>query len=165
MTEAAPFKQAMRRLSSAVTVVTTCGPGGERRGVTATAVCSLSIDPPSLLVCVNRETWVGQIAPLSGVFCVNLLARGQQPVAETFAGRTGHVGEARFAVGDWSVCSPGAPALQGAIASLGCKVARCVDFGTHVILIGEVDRAVLGPPDARPLVYVDGAFGGSAAHL
>jgi len=162
MSAAAEFKRAMRRVSSAVTIVTTSTPEGERRGVTATAVCSLSADPPSLLVCVNRATWVGQIAPRSGVFCVNVLARGQQGVAETFAGFTGHAGEARFEVGDWEADL--APTLRGALASFSCRLARCVDFGSHVILIGEVDRTALGPADGEPLIYVDGAFGASAVH-
>ena len=161
MTEVARFKQAMRRVSSAVTIVTTRGPGGERRGVTATAVCSLSADPPSLLVCVNRETWVARMAPLSGVFCVNVLARHHQPVAETFAGRTGHAAEERFEVGDWRGAAASAPALEDALAAFDCRLARCVDFASHVILIGEVASVSLGAGDAAPLVYVDGAFGTS----
>ena len=105
------FKQGMRRVSGAVTVVTTRGAGGERRGVTATAVCSLSAAPPAVIACINRDTWVGQLAPLSGVFCVNVLSRVQQNVAETFAGRSGHVGEERFDVGDWGELGSGAPSL------------------------------------------------------
>lgn len=164
MSGAAEFKRAMRRVSSAVTIVTTSTPKGERRGVTATAVCSLTADPPSLIVCVNRATWVGQIVPSSGVFCVNVLARHQRRVAETFAGFTGHIAEARFEVGAWDASALGAPALQGALVTFACRLARCVDFGTHVILIGDVDRTALGPEDSAPLIYVDGAFGTSAAH-
>ena len=87
MSEFALFKQGMRRVSGAVTVVTTRGPAGERRGVTATAICSLSVSPPAVIACVNRETWVGQFAPISRIFCVNVLARAQRDVAEAFAGR------------------------------------------------------------------------------
>ena len=156
------FKQGMRRVSGAVTVVTTRGAGGERRGVTATAVCSLSASPPAVIACINRDTWVGQLAPLSGVFCVNVLSRAQQNIAETFAGRTGHVGEARFEIGDWGELNSGAPTLACARASFDCRLERCVEFGSHVVLVGEVERTVVGPPEAEPLIYVDGAFATAA---
>ena len=146
------FKQGMRRVSGAVTVVTTRGAGGERRGVTATAVCSLSAAPPAVIACINRDTWVGQLAPLSGVFCVNVLSRVQQNVAETFAGRSGHVGEERFDVGDWGELGSGAPSLALAIANFDCRLERFVEFASHVVLVGEVERTRVGPEDAEPLI-------------
>jgi flavin reductase (DIM6/NTAB) family NADH-FMN oxidoreductase RutF len=152
------FKQAMRRMAGAVTVVTTRGPKGEWRGVTATAVCSLSVAPPALIACVNRETWVGQLAPASGVFCVNLLSRAQCAVAETFAGRSGHVAEDRFAIGEWAAHDSGAPALRNAIATFDCRLERSIDFASHVVLVGEVVRTMIGPDDSTPLLYFDGAF-------
>jgi len=158
VTDAQVFKQGMRRVSGAVTVVTTRGPGGERRGVTATAVCSLSADPPSVVACIHRNASVGQLAPVSGVFCVNVLSTDQQHVAETFAGRTGHVGEDRFGVGEWSELASGAPVLDGALASFDCRLQRCVEFASHVLLIGEVERAVVTTDPGRPLIYVEGAF-------
>lgn len=158
MTDAQVFKQGMRRVSGAVTVVTTRGPAGERRGVTATAVCSLSADPPSVVACIHRDASVGQMAPASGVFCVNVLSTDQQHVAETFAGRTGHVGEDRFAVGEWGELASGAPALAGALASFDCRLQRCVEFASHVLLIGEVEQTLVGAEAGQPLIYVDGAF-------
>ncbi len=154
----AAFKQAMRRVTGAVTVVTTRGIHGERRGVTATAVCSLSVVPPALIACINRETWVGQLAPESRVFCVNVLSRAQYAVAEAFAGRSGHVAEDRFAVGDWEEEDSGVPILRGAMASFDCRLERSVDFASHVVLVGEVVRTLTGPGDAEPLLYFDGAF-------
>lgn len=156
------FKQGMRRVSGAVTIVTTRGAAGERRGVTATAVCSLSAAPPALIACINRETWVGQLAPASGVFCVNVLSRAQREVAEAFAGRTGHVAEDRFRVGEWQPLESGAPALRAAIASFDCRLERCVEFASHIVLVGEVIRTVVGPAAAEPLIYFDGAFTTSA---
>lgn len=163
MTEVALFKQGMRRVSGAVTIVTTRGPAGERRGVTATAICSLSVSPPAVIACVNRETWVGQFAPVSRIFCVNVLARAQRDVAEAFAGRTGHIGEDRFQIGDWGALDSGAPALRGAIASFDCRLERNVEFASHLVLVGEVGRTILGAKDAEPLIYFDGAFTTSAA--
>jgi flavin reductase (DIM6/NTAB) family NADH-FMN oxidoreductase RutF len=152
------FRAGMRRVSGAVTVVTTVTSDGERRGVTATAVCSLSVDPPSVVACINRETWVGRLAPESGVICVNVLASDQQPVAEAFAGRAGLTAGERFTVGGWRAGATGAPLLDGAIASFDCRLDRAVDFATHVILIGTVAEVRLGPAGLEPLVYVDGAF-------
>jgi flavin reductase (DIM6/NTAB) family NADH-FMN oxidoreductase RutF len=152
------FRSAMRQVAGAVTVVTTRALNGEPRGVTATAVCSLTVEPPSVIACINRDTWVGQIAPESGNFCVNVLAKAQQPVAETFAGRSALAGAERFQVGDWREADTGAPYLSGAIASFDCELEQAVDFATHVILIGRVRKTVSGNPDAEPLVYVGGAF-------
>jgi flavin reductase (NADH)/flavin reductase len=152
------FRAAMRQVAGAVTVVTTRSVDGEPRGVTATAVCSLTVEPPSVIACINRDTWVGQIAPESGNFCVNVLAKAQQPVAETFAGRSALAGAERFQVGDWQDADTGAPVLDGAIASFDCELEKAVDFATHVVLIGRVRRTVSDNPDAEPLVYVGGAF-------
>jgi len=152
------FRSAMRQVAGAVSVVTTRGVDGEPRGVTATAVCSLTVEPPSVIACINRETWVGQLAPQSGNFCVNVLARGQQPVAETFAGRTGLAAADRFQVGAWSDHETGAPVLEDAIASFDCDLDQAVEFATHVILIGRVRKTVGGRSDAEPLIYVDGGF-------
>lgn len=152
------FRAGMRRLSGAVSIVTTRGRNGERRGITVTSVCSLSVAPPSLLVSVQRDTGVGRLALESGVFCVNLLARQHQEVAETFAGRKGLVGGDRFKVGLWTEHAPGAPRLAGAIACFDCTLDRSVEVATHVILIGTVAETILGPHGASPLVYVDGGF-------
>ena len=152
------FRAAMRQVAGAVTVVTTRALNGEPRGVTATAVCSLTVEPPSVIACINRDTWVGQIAPESGNFCVNVLAKAQQPVAETFAGRSALAGAERFQIGAWQDADTGAPILDGAIASFDCDLEQAVDFATHVILIGRVRKTVSDNPDAEPLVYVGGAF-------
>jgi flavin reductase (NADH)/flavin reductase len=152
------FRTAMRQVAGAVTVVTTRGLNGEPRGVTATAVCSLTVEPPSVIACINRETWVGKFAPEAGNFCVNVLAREQQQVAETFAGRSELAGADRFQVGEWADAETGAPVLDGAIASFDCDLEQAVDFATHVILIGRVRKTVGGDGQSEPLVYVGGSF-------
>lgn len=152
------FRQAMRQVAGAVTIVTTKGLNGEPRGVTATAVCSLTVDPPSVVACINRDTWVGQFAPESGFFAVNVLTRDQQAVAETFAGRTALSAADRFQVGAWDDGKTGAPILDGALASFDCRLEQAVEFATHVILIGQVLETHAAPEGAEPLVYVGGAF-------
>lgn len=150
------FLSGMRRVAGAVMVVTTVSPEGHRRGLTATAVCSLSAAPPTLIVCVNRKTWVGQIAPDAGVFAVNLLSHAQEDVARAFAGQTPLTAEDRFSVGDWETRATGAPLVKGALASFECRLERVVDHTTHLILIGEVVATVLG--GGHSLIYLDGGF-------
>lgn len=150
------FIAGMRKVAGAVSVITTAGRDGERRGLTATAVCSLSAAPPSLVACVNRETWVARFVSDSGVFAVNVLSGAQEAIARTFAGQTGLSAGERFGVGDWGVGDTGAPLARGAVVAFECRLARIVDHTTHVILIGEVVGTVLG--EGHSLVYLDGRF-------
>ena len=150
------FLAGMRRVAGAVTVITTTGSDGERRGLTATAVCSLSADPPSLIACVNRKTWVAQFVPQAGVFAVNVLSHSQEPIARTFAGHTALAGADRFAAGDWRTGRSGAPVVAGALASFECRLGKLIEHATHIILIGEVVETTVGDGDS--LVYLDGGF-------
>src|SRR6478672_3616579 len=96
------FREAMSRLGAAVHVITTDGPAG-KTGFTATAVCSVSDAPSTLLVCLNRGSTSMPILRGNGVFCVNTLRAGDEIVADTFAGRTKVAREARFDTGhDWA---------------------------------------------------------------
>jgi len=152
------FCQGMRQVAGAVTVVTTRGPDGERRGVTATAVCSLSAEPPSLIACVNRSSWVAQFAPASGVFAVNVLAADQEAIARAFAGQTGLVGEDRFRVGAWREGATGAPLVGDCRAAFDCRLDRAVEHASHLILVGHVAETILGAAAGASLVYVNGTF-------
>src|SRR5690349_10286801 len=105
------FRLAMRQLASAVTIVTS-GSGPCRRGLTATAVCSLSADPPSLLVCINKQTECHEIIRQNGHFCVNALGADDEGLAGRFAGRDGSHGLSRFSAGSWTELVTGAPVLQ-----------------------------------------------------
>lgn len=152
------FLKAMRRVGGAVTVVTTTLADGSRRGITATAFTSLSADPASVIVCVNRQTQLGGLVEATGRFCVNVLSAPQQPVAEVFAGRGGLIGEDRFVRGDWGTRVTGAPVLEGALAAFDCEIERIVEHATHLILIGRVAATVLSTGPAEPLLYCDGQF-------
>src|SRR5580692_9023551 len=99
--ESPVFREAMSRLGAAVHVVTTAGPGGQT-GFTATAVCSVSDAPPTLLVCLNRANHSGPILRENQVFCVNTLGAECETIADVFAGRTGAVLENRFGTGAWT---------------------------------------------------------------
>ncbi|EJN02709.1 conserved protein of DIM6/NTAB family [Herbaspirillum sp. YR522] len=149
------FLDAMRHTAASVAVVTTDGPGG-RAGVTVSAVCSLSADPPSVLVCIHEKSPVLDIIRRNASFCVNLLGADQSHVADSFAGRIPKWRADRFACADWETAASGAPVLRQALASLDCSLARDVHHATHAVLIGEVGAIHMAPRDG--LLYVDRAY-------
>src|SRR5580700_4745781 len=110
------FREAMSRLGAAVHVITTAGPGG-KAGATATAVCSVSDAPPTLLMCLNRRSQTNPAVVENGVFCINTLGHEGAEIADLFAGRTGVQGADRFAIGEWAVLATGAPVLASAVAA------------------------------------------------
>lgn len=144
------FRMAMRHVAATVYAVTT-GHGGGRYGILATAVSSLSFDPPSLLVCVNRSASLHAPLASAETFCVNVLGLGNRDVAEHFMQGPG---EERFAVGEWEEEEWGVPVLASAQSSFICRRRHCHDFGTHSIFIGEL-VAAKHRTDAAPLTYYD----------
>ena len=154
------FKAGMRRLAAGVTIVTTLH-DGERSGLTATAVTSLSTDPPQLLVCVNRTAAAHDLIHRGAKLAVNVLARGHEKLAARFAGQDGIHGVERFAAGRWTKLKTGAPVLADAIAAFDCVVGETVDSATHTIFIGRV-VGVRARADGKPLVYEAGGYGSVA---
>lgn len=129
------FRNGMSRLGSAVNVVTTIY-GGKRYGFTASAVCSVSDTPPTLLVCINRASSCFYAFENPRHFCVNTLMPGQEDISDRFGGKTPT--EDRFALGDWREGLTGAPILAGASVSFECELTNAVDEATHRILFGRV---------------------------
>ena len=150
------FKEAMRRLAAGVTIVTTRH-GAVRGGLTATAVCSLSVDPPQLLVCINRSAAAHTLIAEGENLCVNLLAHRHRSLAARFAGQTGILGSDRFEMGRWGRLKTGAPVLEDALASFDCVVTEKVAASTHTIFIGRVVDVHLRA-NGRPLLYAGGAY-------
>ena len=144
------FRDSMRHVAATVHAVTT-GHKGERYGIIATAVSSLSFAPPSLLVCINQAASLHAPLALADMFCVNVLGLGNRKVADRFV--MGGSGDGRFEAGDWAE-EHGVPVLADAQSSLICRVARREAFGTHTIFIGEV-IAARHRHNAKPLVYYD----------
>lgn len=141
------FRDAMRHVAATVYAVTTMH-RGQRYGILATAVSSLSFDPPSLLVCVNRSASLHDPLTESELFCVNVLGQGNRDVALHFMDGSA---EERFGVGDWQDLE-GVPVLVSAQSSLLCRTVHCHEFGTHSIFIGEL-IAAHHRADASPLTY------------
>ncbi|WP_321816082.1 MULTISPECIES: flavin reductase family protein [unclassified Paraburkholderia] len=145
---------AMRRLARSVAVISCCD--GERRySMSATAVDSLSTEPPSLLICINQSSSMYPPLAAGADFCVNLLAASQQDIAIDCSGRL--KGEARFTSGDWQRSEQSVPYLDGAQANLLCTQDGRFDYGTHTVFIGKL-REVKLSGDIEPLLYVDGAY-------
>lgn len=131
----ATFRNGMSRLGSAVNVVTTRY-GGKRFGFTASAVCSVSDTPATLLVCLNRASSCFQAFENTRHFCVNTLMPGQEHISDHFGGKTPT--QDRFAIGDWSEGLSGAPVLANASVSFECELTNAVDEATHRIFFGRV---------------------------
>ena len=151
------FIQGMRQLASGVTLITTAH-DGRRAGLTATAVCSVSAEPPQLLACVNRRSETHRVIDQSGVFAINVLASDQQRLAQIFAGATDVYGDDRFEHAGWTELATGAPVLTSCLANFDCRVIESVVAATHSIFIGEV-LAIAFEPELDPLVYVEGDYG------
>ncbi len=149
------FKQGMRQLVGAVTLITTRD-ATQRRGMTATAVCSLSAEPPSLLVCINRTAEAHDVILSGRCFCMSLLPYSQQSLAESFAGRDGSKGEERFKRGKWGVLTTGAPYLEDSLAAFDCALTDTHELATHTIFIGRVVAVHRIAGD--PLLYEGGHF-------
>ncbi len=155
--DAAAFKKGMRHLAASVTLITTRD-GDLRGGLTATAVCSVSAQPPQILVCVNKSASAHDPIGKAGFFCVNILAPDHRKIAERFAGMDGVEGDERFKdMGEWSTLTTGAPVLKGCPVSFDCKLVAELSAGTHTIYIGQIVDIAL-EAEAMPLVYADGNF-------
>jgi flavin reductase len=155
MIDAQMFRDAMGRLGAAVNIVTTDGPHG-RHGLTASAVCSVTDSPPTLLVCLNRTS--GSYLHYSGnrAIGINVLASGHEELAMRFA-KSSLVADERFAAGEWTTAETGAPLLSGAMVALDCTIDQIVEVGTHSVFFCLV-RAVRFGDNAEGLIYHNRAF-------
>jgi flavin reductase (NADH)/flavin reductase len=153
----ADYVGAMRYLVAGCSIIASSD-GVERSGLTATAVCSVTADPPRLLVCINRDVRAHAVIADSGTLSVNLLAKDQEELAKRFAGMVKDIrGEDRFLEGRWNSGRLGAPILAGALASFDCRVVEAVPASTHTIFICEV-LEVTADGRIGPLAFFNRAF-------
>ncbi|MET1755734.1 flavin reductase [Novosphingobium sp. RD2P27] len=134
----AQFRTAMSRLGAAVNIITTADAQGWH-GMTASAVCSVSDEPASLLVCINRAARLHAMIVHSGTLCVNVLAGAHEALSGVFASR-GLTMDERFAQAEWTPLQSGAPALVGALCNFGCRVASVSEMGTHSVFLCQVEE-------------------------
>jgi flavin reductase len=146
------FRDAMARLGAAVNIITTDGPAG-KGGFTASAVCSVTDEPPTLLLCMNRGATAAPRLKENGTVCINVVGHTQKDAAMVFAGVTKCPMEERFLAGTWTTLATGAPALDGALESLDCRITEIVEKGTHLVIFAEVEAIRLGADDEHALIY------------
>jgi flavin reductase (DIM6/NTAB) family NADH-FMN oxidoreductase RutF len=146
------FKAAMRRLAASVSIVTTRH-AGQPAGLVATAVCSVSADPPMLLVCINRDAHCHDVLAAAGTFCVNVLDSSQAAFADRFAKAPA---EDRFQGLICDTLTTGAPALTDALIVFDCETANAVTSGSHTVFFGRI--VDLRFRAAAPLLYFDGRY-------
>jgi flavin reductase (DIM6/NTAB) family NADH-FMN oxidoreductase RutF len=152
----ADFRGAMRHLTGGVSVIT-AGRGKDITGMTVTSVASLSVDPPTLLVSINRDASSFPLIRRYGAFGVNILAADQLDVAERFAGKGGLKGADRFAGAQWITAVSGVPLLVGALSAVDCEVEEIVERYSHGIVIGRV-RNVRNSTRNAALAYWHGQY-------
>jgi flavin reductase (DIM6/NTAB) family NADH-FMN oxidoreductase RutF len=150
------FRFAMRRLAGGVSIISGAGPDGPL-GVTATAVTSLTAEPPSVLCCLNRSLELETAVKQTGRFGVNMLRADHHDLAKRFAGMHGVRGSAKFEQGDWTILPSDVPALFDSLVTFDCRVDDIVEVGTHSVFVGLITQAHFGE-SGDPLVYCDGAF-------
>lgn len=150
------YRDAMSHFASAVHIVTTAGEKGTR-GVTVSACCSLSDDPPTVLVCLARQHKENRIFIENEKFCVNTLAGHHKELSDIFAGREKLTQQQRFLHAKWNKLKTGSPVLDDAIVALDCQLTCWDVHATHYVLIGEV-VAVKTHLDANALMYLDRSY-------
>ncbi|MBO9651324.1 MAG: flavin reductase [Variovorax sp.] len=147
------FRDALARAVTAVTVVTTDGPGG-LAGVTCSAVASVCDTPPTVLVCMNRRSYVNGVIKQNDVLCVNWLSSQQSAVSDMFAGVGKLSMPERFGSGRWHTLATGAPYSADATIALDCRVVEAMEVGTHSVFLARVLATKTHEEEHRdPLVY------------
>ena len=144
------FLAAMGRIFSMVAIITTDGPAG-RFAITVNSVTSASADPPVVLACVNRRSPLHGAIIANKVYCLNVLAYGQEHLSDCFAGRPRDGMPFDFAAAQWAVGATGAPILAGAVASFDCALLESHDIGTHTVFFGRVLEVC--EASTVPLIY------------
>lgn len=154
------FKNGMRHLGSAVSLVTTGTGEGDWQGLTASAVCSLSAEPPRLLACINKSAGPHDAIVETRNMCINVLAAQHAEIASIFASTKDT--ERRFKTGSWSSGKSGAPVLSDCLVAFECRVSDVVDKGTHSVVFGDV-VAVHAHTEQAPMIYYNANFGSFGA--
>jgi flavin reductase len=149
------FKSAMSRVASSVMLITTVDKDDYPHGLAATAFSSVSMEPASVLICVNRTASASPIIKESGLFCVSFLQTAHEQISTIFS--RSELRKQRFVEGQWRTGIRGIRYLSDAQAAVFCEVVHEVEHGTHTIMIANVIDVVLAEV-TEPLVYVGGRY-------
>jgi flavin reductase (DIM6/NTAB) family NADH-FMN oxidoreductase RutF len=146
------FRAILGRFATGVTVVTTTDASGNDHGMTVSAFASLSLDPPLILICIERVASMHDLICEADYFAVNILCTAQEAIARRFA----ETGAQRFTGVGYKKGQQGVPVLNDVLAYMECRRVANHDGGDHTIIVGETETAVVR--DARPLLYYRGGF-------
>lgn len=158
------FRVSLRLCASSVSLVTACDDESGWHGMAVTSAGSLSMDPPSMMVAVNRSASIHPVIRRSGRFTLNLMDEPHVALLERFS--RSDMRDQRFVPEDWTTGVDGGPVLRGALSTHVCTVAESHDFGTHTVFFGRVETVVLTenlahPP--APILWLNGARASVAA--
>jgi flavin reductase (DIM6/NTAB) family NADH-FMN oxidoreductase RutF len=146
------FRRALSRFASGVTVVTTKCENSKLHGITVSAFSSLSLDPPLILICIDKKASVHNHLKEGAHFAVNILAEDQEIISRRFASRE----EDRFDKTSYSEGRTGVPLIEGALAAIECRVVNAYPGGDHTIFVGEVISTSVS--EGKPLAYFRGGY-------
>jgi flavin reductase (DIM6/NTAB) family NADH-FMN oxidoreductase RutF len=152
------FRASLRLAAGSVSLVTACDEGGMCYGMAVTSATSLSMDPPSMLVAINRSASIHPVIKRTGRFCLNLMAEAQAPLLESFS--RSDMRDKRFLPENWEKTYSGLPALRGALSVHSCRVEGDHVYGTHTVFFGRVEEVVLtgiATQSQVPIVWMSGA--------
>ena len=155
MVDTTGFRNSMAMLGGAVSIITTDGPAG-RFGFTASAVCSVTDQPPTLLLCMNRSSFSNVHFKSNGVLSVNVLTPDHREVSGVFSNRNLDT-EQRFSAASWSTLESGSPLLDEALVSFDCRIAQAHEVGSHTIFYCEV-LGIRNGESQEGLVYFNRAY-------
>lgn len=146
------FRSALSLFASGVTVVTTKDNDGKLHGITVSAFCSVSLTPPLVLICIEKDTGSHHAFEQSRVFVINILRENQQHISNHFASPL----ENKFNGISYRTGIEDLPVLENALANLECRLRHAYDGGDHTIFVGEIEKATVS--DGNPLLYFHGNY-------
>ena len=146
------FRAVMGRFATGVTVVTAFD-GSRPQGITVNSLSSVSLEPPLVMIALDRGRFITPTVHAAGLFAVNILAEDQQALSDCFAGAPVEPGRADFCAAAWRPGATGLPLLDGAVAAIECRVVETFAVGDHDLFIGHVEGVSTGPDAAMPLLY------------
>jgi flavin reductase (DIM6/NTAB) family NADH-FMN oxidoreductase RutF len=152
----AEFKQAMQRLAGGVCIITTAAADGRRNGLTVTAVCSLSAEPPMLLVSLNKASNTYNAVVANRNIAVNILSEQDHSLAETFSRKIPP--EEKFLTGDWTKGVTGAPILRSSVAAFDCELDWVIEVATHGLLLSKIRKSISADRPWQSLLYSGGNY-------
>lgn len=146
------FRAALGRFASGVTVVTTKDKTGRMHGITVSSFCSVSLNPPLILVCIDKQTGSHRAFGEIETFVVNILREDQQHYSDLFASQLSD----KFDETEYTETADGTPILKDALVNMECRLVNSHDNGDHTIFVGEITKSYV--TDGKPLIYFHGNY-------